>query len=398
MSTALILTLVVAGAWLAAHVASEWLARRFLIISGAEYLVLGLLLGPRVGGFIDTSAVDAFTPLMILSLGWVGTMIGAQFPLAQLTRVPAALFRVGFGQALLTFLLVGGFALALLLGIAEIPIGEALLPSLALGAIGTASTPAGIGAAAATLRARGALVRQIEVATGVDALVAVVLFGLSTAVLNTAAVMAPRPPTPTEWGVIAIAIGVLSGILFHLFIGEEEQVDRLFIAMGGAVLLASGAAAHLGLSPLLPAALIGGILVNSARNAAAIRQVLIALERPLYFVLLIFAGAAWDPGIPGIGWVLILLFVPFRMLTRIVSARAAARLAGEQEALGPSWGRALVGQGGLAIAIGLNFALIAPGPVSGSVFTAAIVSVLFTDVFSARLTRTVLRNGGGGPA
>ena len=33
------------GAYLAAHVAFGWLARRYLIVSGAEYLLLGILLG-----------------------------------------------------------------------------------------------------------------------------------------------------------------------------------------------------------------------------------------------------------------------------------------------------------------------------------------------------------------
>ena len=48
MSAALILVLVVAVAYLAAHVAFDWIARRFLIVSGAEYLVLGILIGPEV--------------------------------------------------------------------------------------------------------------------------------------------------------------------------------------------------------------------------------------------------------------------------------------------------------------------------------------------------------------
>src|SRR5690606_41478623 len=88
---------------------------------------------------------------------------------------------------------------------------------------------------------------------------------------------------------------LLGGILFHLFLGPERKVDRLFIALAGALILTSGAAAYMRLSPLLPAMLVGAVLVNTSHSNAEIRQVLAKVERPLYFVLLIFAGAAWQP-------------------------------------------------------------------------------------------------------
>ena len=40
MSAGLILVLAVAVAYLAAHVAFDWLAKRLLLVSGAEYLIL----------------------------------------------------------------------------------------------------------------------------------------------------------------------------------------------------------------------------------------------------------------------------------------------------------------------------------------------------------------------
>ena len=60
MSPSFILVLIVAVAYLAAHVAFDRLARRFLIVSGVEYLVLGLLLGPQVSGFLSEATIHAF--------------------------------------------------------------------------------------------------------------------------------------------------------------------------------------------------------------------------------------------------------------------------------------------------------------------------------------------------
>jgi hypothetical protein len=45
--------------------------------------------------------------------------------------------------------------------------------------------------------------------------------------------------------------GCVGGSLFHLFLGNERDIDRLFIPIAGAVILVSGAAG-LRVSPLLP--------------------------------------------------------------------------------------------------------------------------------------------------
>jgi len=79
MSSGLILILAVAIAYLAARVAFDWLARRFLIVSGAEYLLLGILLGPQVAGALSAETLAAFAPLTTLSLGWIGAIVGMQF-------------------------------------------------------------------------------------------------------------------------------------------------------------------------------------------------------------------------------------------------------------------------------------------------------------------------------
>jgi hypothetical protein len=67
---------------------------------------------------------------------------------------------------------------------------------------------------------------------------------------------------------------VLGGTLFHLFLGEERKVDRLVVSLGGAVILASGTAAYLNVSPLLATLVIGIVLVNTSRGRAELRTVL----------------------------------------------------------------------------------------------------------------------------
>lgn len=392
MSGPLLLVLIVVAAYLAAHWAFEWLGHRYLLVSGAEYLLLGILLGPQVSGLVRASVLDGFAPFMTLALGWIGAVVGSHFYLPLLVRTRGALYRVAFAEAILALLVTGGVMTAALAWLYQLPLGDTLAPGVVLAAIATASSPAGVAILTRRLVRRGIVVRQIEVATGVDAFTAIVAFSLLLCIAHATPPAAVRAPTPTEWAVISVAIGCVGGALFHLFVGSERNVDRLFISIAGSVILASGAAAYLRLSPLLPTMLIGAMLANTTRNREEIRQALARVERPFYFVLLIFAGSAWDPG-TGAWWIVpALVFLVVRTFVKLASARLAARLNGMLPALGPHWGRALLGQGGLAIAIALNYHLVyGELLLPDVVFTAAVASVLVTDLSSARLVHSVVR-------
>ncbi|HEU4700074.1 MAG TPA: hypothetical protein VFS40_12905 [Gemmatimonadales bacterium] len=390
MSAGLVLVVVVAGAYLAAHLVFEWLARRFLIVSGAEYLLLGILIGPNVSNLVSASVVSSFAPFMVLALGWTGAVIGTQFHLPTLLRVRARYSQVAFLEALLTLVVVTAVMAVGLAAQFERPTAAVLEPAVTLGAIATTSSLWGIALITRRLRHRAVIVRQLEVAAAVDAFVGITAFGLLLCWRHAAPPGLARAPTTTEWAVITVAIGAVGGALFHLFLHGERKPDRLYVSLIGALTLASGAAAHLQLSPLLPTMLIGAILINTSRNPATIRDALNTVHRPLYYVLLVFAGAAWRPTV-GAALLPVLLFLAIRTAAKMGGADLAARLAGTRGTLGPDWGRALLGQGRLATAIALNYLILDGAPLAEVVFTATVASVLLTDLASARLVASVVR-------
>lgn len=391
MSSALVLVLVVVGAYLAAHVVFEWLARHYLIVSGAEYLLLGILLGPQVADLITATTVDRFAAFLTLALGWIGALVGAQFYVPALIRIRAVFYRVAFVEAVVSMALVVAVMAAVLAWAFPITLEQAVIPAVAMGAIACVSAPSGIAVVARRLGAAVPVVRQLQVATAVDALVAITAFGLLLSIMHVPPPVLPRPPTATEWAVISVGIGLVGGALFHLFLGGEQSIDRLFIALAGAIILASGAAAFLRLSPLLPTMLIGAILINTSPNRAQIREVLGRVERPLYFVLMIFAGAAWRPS--SYAWVApVILFLVVRVLAKLAGAWFAAAANRALPLVGPGWGKALLAQGGLALAIALNYRISENSPFANIVFTATIASILLTDLSSARLVDSAVRS------
>jgi hypothetical protein len=84
------------------------------------------------------------------------------------------------------------------------------------------------------------------------------------------------------------------------------------------------------------------------------------------------------------------VFLAARFAAKVGGARLAARANGALPALGKNWGWALVGQGGLALALALEYLSLDAAPMPNVVFTAAIVSLLVTDLSSARLIHAVV--------
>jgi hypothetical protein len=390
MESFVFIAIVLVG-YLAAHIASRWLAQRYNIVSGAEYLLLGILVGPQVSGMISTSTVGGFAPFLTLALGWIGVLVGAQFYLPDLVRISSRAYRIAFVESLATFGVVTAVMLGVFMALTGEETARMILPAVVTGAIATAASPTGIALVAQRLGWSGPVVLQLRLNVAVEAFVAVTALGVLLSIDHAAPAGGIRPLTATEWVVVSMSIGILGGALFHLFLGEEQKIDRLFIGLAGSVILASGAAAYLRLSPLMPAMLIGMILANTSRARDQLQQVLTSVERPLFFVLLIFAGAAWEPSPRE--WVIpVVVYLVARVAGRVAGAAFAGWSNDALPVLGVGWGRALLGQGGLAIAIALSYELHESSIFANTIFTAAIVSVLLTDLQGAKIAEVVIRS------
>lgn len=390
MSAPLLLILVVAIAFLATHVAYEWLARRLLVVSGAEYLVLGVLLGPAVSGLFPEQASNAFTPVLVLGVGWIGLTLGMSFRLQQLVRISGVTYRLALVQSLLTFAAVAAAVTFAIHYAFRVEREVAVIAGVALGAIAVASTPAGLDVAFGGSRTSVPVVRQIEVSLGMDGLVSVIIFGLLLAWAHQSAPLLVRELTTTEWAVVTLGVGVVGGALFHLFLGEERVPDRLFISLAGAVVLVSGTAWYLELSTAMAAMVMGIVLANSTRSPVPIRNVLVAAERPFYYTLLLLAGATWQPDASIVWWLVIAHYFILRTMAKLWGSAIVTWFNRAQEGVGLDWGRALIGQGRLTIALALDYARRPELPFGDLVFTCAAVSVLFTEFFAARFVRSAV--------
>ena len=190
----------------------------------------------------------------------------------------------------------------------------------------------------------------------------------------------------TEWLVVSLGLGGGLGLLFTFFLGESESDNVRFLALVGIISFASGAAFFLQISPLVVSLGLGLVLVNTASSGPSVHKTLIKTQRPMYLVLLIFAGAMWTPP-PLLAFVSVLVgFVIVRLIAQAIGGRLSA--------LGTSVRgdlvRGFASHGEIAIAMAISFKLVYAGVAADIAYSVTLASVVLHDLVAPRLLRGLL--------
>jgi hypothetical protein len=221
---------------------------------------------------------------------------------------------------------------------------------------------------------------------------AIAVFGLAFCLFHRGDVLEGVAPTPSDWVLLSVGIGLALALLFALFLGESPSEDSLFLTTSGVLLLASGAAFFLNLSALLVNLVLGAVL-GRTRHGQSIHAVLDRTRHPVSIVLLLFAGALWRP-VP---------LVPALSLTAVaIAARLAAKVAaGFTASLGTPLRsdifRGLLAQGDVAVAIAISLRLAWVGPGVDLAYTAMLASVLVFELAAPRALLGLLIDAGEAP-
>src|SRR5512134_2726179 len=147
MQTTIAALAVLAVGYLLSHLLFDRLRLRFGYVGAAEYVLLGVLLGPATG-VLSEDVVRDLTPLVSLALGWVGMTVGTYFRLPAMALLPGAHVRIAFAEAAATFGLAAGLLFALLHFAAGYDLSTAAIPALTLAAIAVIGAPSAVDALA----------------------------------------------------------------------------------------------------------------------------------------------------------------------------------------------------------------------------------------------------------
>ena len=407
MTTTLAVLVAAAVAWLIAHFVADWVQERFLVTSGSEYMLLGVLLGPvpviaLVFGsdssfsLINQETLRQLDPLMSLAIGWVGLTYGANLsPTRVLARGRGAI-TLSLVATFTTFAVVAGMSWFILdfAWPGDLSTVDRLGAATSLGAAAAVSSPTVLQRIKAKFDAKGPTAKVLAQSGRLDEMLGILGFGVIFCFFHENSSTLERQITPTEWFVISVVLGLILGLLFRFFLKDEDNRDKQFLSLVGIIVFASGSAHFLELSPLLVNAVMGLAMMVGVEDKVSERilGVLERSRRPMYIVMLIFAGATWLP-VPAIAWLFVAGYVVLRFGARLLSGwTSSVFLSGE---IRRDIGRGLLPQGEVAVAMALNLTLVFGGrPVFAWVFSAILASVLLNEIWSARMLRGLLIDAG----
>jgi hypothetical protein len=425
---------VIGAAYLLTHYVVDWLQRLFLVSTSVEYLVLGLLVGAFLlpgrswwGASDEPTGLAAIipwpdpledlallAPLIALAAGWTGLIYGMSLKFSTLFEERDGSLRLAVLEGLFTALPVGLGALFVL---------RTALPGVAAGAgdatLALCAGVLGVTAWAGSTSAMDVVQRRYKVdgpflATLVRGarfsdLLAILAFGILFAVYHGVVVPTVPPdapiyrlPTPVEWVVITVGLGVALGALFAWFLDEDDSDTGALLALTGIIAFASGAAFFLDLSGLTINMILGLMLINISRAGDKVRRSIEGTYRPITLLLLLLAGALWTPPPLVLTLLLTLVVLGVRLGGKIIAGLVASL----GTAIRRDVFRGVIGQGDVAIAMAVSFKLVydvarASGAFDDSTrgaidatYTAILVGVIAHEIIAPRLLKGLLVDAG----
>ncbi len=393
MTVTLELVAILVLGYLGTHFVARRVRQRFHIVSGIEFLVLGVLVGPHVAGVLRPDDLDQLQPVISVALGALGLVLGLRFRFARLIAQHGDSLFLAFFAVTTTVVLVSGGATFLTLKLYHPSQWPVALPAaVAFGILAAVSGPATVASIRTELGGGGRLAGILETAAQLSHVITTVLFGLVFCAFHLGETTLARPLTAVEWMVANLGFGILLGLLFFLFLGRERDEDRILLAILGIVLFASGTAYYLHLSPLFITLALGVMLSSTSTGTDAIESVLRTLEGPLMVVILVVAGASWNLATltQPIAWIFLAVALLGRPVALTLGGWLSFRYGPSNHRLTPWMGGGLVAQEGLAIAMAYNLTQVYKGLGPDVLLSVVILSVLVWEFLSPSRVRAAL--------
>jgi Kef-type K+ transport system membrane component KefB len=359
--------------------------------SGAEYVVLGFLLGPAGLGLLDRATLATFEPFAHVALGWLMFVMGVTFGMTGDRRVR-------------TSRLIGGLFISLASGAATFaaawfflawrsPLApmDRLLVAGGVGAAGAETTRYAVRWVATRHNARGPVSDLVNEIAESDDLVPILAVAFLFA-LHPPAVAFHLPAV--GWMAITAGLGLSLGAMAALLLGRTFRVAETWGVLFGMSLLAVGVAERLGLSSISALFVMGVALSALSPHRRELRRIVAPTEHAVMLPALLLAGAYTDFSIAKYLPYLIATAIGVRVLAKGLVGLGLLGIAPVARRAGPRLGFGLLSAGALAMSIGLAFTLRFPGPVGGLVLATAAAITLFGELVGPTSLRIALTRAG----
>ncbi|HEX3776704.1 MAG TPA: potassium transporter Kef [Polyangiaceae bacterium] len=360
--------------------------RGFGLASGAEYLVLGFVLGPQVLSVVNHSLIETFQPVVLVGVSWLGLVLGVSYLRVGVRRVPTK--HVLLGVALSAIVSAGVSAAVLFAAdhFTKLPRSEQIAFAAVAGLICSETTRHSVRWVAERHGAKGPLADLAADTARASALFACVALSVVSAWLPGAAL--PAFSVLGRVGV-TLGLGVVLGFTATLLLGREFRRDESWGILLGTSLLGIGAAARLNLSPITATFAMGLTLAIVSPHRLDIKAMVTPTEKPVLLPVILLAGAYVNVKLPATLWFLVAGALGVKVLARLLCG-AAISIAPAARGVGLEFGVGMLSAGALGLAIALAFAVRHPGAVSDALLLLAALGVLIGEWLGPAALRRAL--------
>ncbi len=357
------------------------------------YILAGILFAPDfLGGPLGAETTEWTRSIVAVALGIIAYLIGGAATVSQLRQLGWTIVSATIGKVAGSFAAVlAGF---LLLSVAVADVSSWSL-ALLLAAIATTTAPAAIVAIIHQYRARGPLTTALLGMVALDDALALVIFSLVLATMESTGFSAAIPAV--IWEIVAsIGFGMAGGFIIERATRYLPDQELKLVALLGGIILLTGLAEAWDFSPLLAAMALGfsARLFGGAHSEPLFRP-LEQLQEVVFVLFFTLAGLHFAPAVVLSHAGLIVLYFLLRAGGQIVGAMLGARLAGAPRVISDNVGLVMLPQGGVAIGMALMLTSV-PSLENSALLIVNIVTAttLLTETFGAVATRFGLARAG----
>ncbi|MBR2931107.1 MAG: cation:proton antiporter [Clostridia bacterium] len=385
------------------------LAKLVQLPAVTAYLITGILIGPfllgKLGvdgfGFVSLDAVESFSILCDLALGFIAFSIGNEFRLSQLKKIGRQAVIVGIFQAVFTTIIVD-IVLIILHFCGLLPLSAAIV----LGAVAAATAPAATLMVVRQYKAKGAVTDILLPVVALDDAVGLVLFAISFGVARSISADSVNVLSivlePILEVVLSLALGFAMGMIFtfveRFFHSRSKRlaVSVTFVMMTVAISMLKFqlGGIHIGFSPLLACMMLGTVFCNTCDFSEELMGRVDRWTSPLFILFFVLSGAELDFNVfASIGIVLVgVAYIASRSLGKWLGANLSSRFAGCEENVVKYLGITLLPQAGVALGMAAQAASL--GPDGAMVQSITLFAVLIYELVGPFLTKIALTKAG----
>jgi len=394
MTPLMLLLVVFLFGYLATHLFIIRLRKTQYLFIGIEYIIAGILINPsfstklnqffniKIPILLNPDIIYQIKPGVLLVLGFYGLITGLKFKVNKLSECKKADWLLSFFEFFFAFLVVGALSFIplymLFFNGYNLPI---LLSGAYILAIASAITSHSfISNITEKLNLVGPLSKLFFNSSYITFNFGIIFYGFLFAIFRFGNIQILNF-TQIEWVVLSLFFAAIMGLLFFLFLGNEKDENKIYIALIGIVLFSVGVAFLLKLSPIYITFIVGAILTNVSKIGDGILSVFEKINQPISVLIVIFAGIFWVPASIYYFFAVIIIFMLLRFTSKMLAGYFTfAALKGEQS-IPKSSGYGLQSTDILLCGMAVEYYFLNPSAIIPFVITAILSSVVIFNIY-----------------